>query len=256
MTEIGTPEVSPSGEAAATPGLTQGQRVVNTFVAPSKTFNDIFRSQSWWLPFLISAIMSYAFVFTLQKQIGWDTVAANSIKQDPKSAERMANAPAASQEQIMKITTASIQYGMYASPIIILISAAIIALVWWGTINFLFGGRATFGRVFTMWLYAGLPLQLLYILAIITLFAGMDKEAFNINNPAGTNVGFYLPTETPQWLMKFATSLDVFWIWSMVLGGIGLAIVAKVKRSAGLTAVFGWWFLIQIVKVVYTLITG
>ena len=42
----------------------------------------------------------------------------------------------------------------------------------------------------------------------------------------------------------------------MFLVGIGLAIVAKVKKSAGLAAVFGWWLLILIVKVGYAAITG
>ena len=253
MTEI---DASSSGEALATPPLSQGQRVVDTFIAPSKTFMDILRNQSWWLPFIISTVISYGFVFALQKKVGWDTIAANSIKQDPKATEQMANAPAASQAQIMKITTMSIQYGSYASPILILVSAAIISLVLWGTINFLFGGRATFGRVFAVWIYSALPLQILSILAIVTLFAGLDKDAFNINNPVGTNIGFYLPPETPQWLSKLATSIDVFWLWTMALAGIGLAIVAKVKKSAGLTAVFGWWALIQIVKTAYFLIRG
>ncbi len=253
MTETGIPA---SGDAVVAPTLSQGERVIDTFIAPSKTFTDILRSQSWWLPFLISAIVSYGYVFALQSRVGWDTIAANAIKQDPKAVERMANAPAAQQAQVQKITTASLQYGLYASPIIILISAAVIALVLWGTINFLFGGRATFGRVFAVWLYGSLPLQLLYILAIVTLFAGVDKEAFNINNPVGTNIGFYLPAESPQWMIKLGTSIDIFWVWSMILAGIGLAIVAKVKRAAGLTAVFGWWVLILVVKTVYAAVTG
>jgi hypothetical protein len=253
MTETGIPA---SGDAVATPALSQGERVIDTFVAPSKTFTDILRSQSWWLPFLISAVVSYGYVFALQSRVGWDTIAANAIKQDPKAVEQMANAPAAQQAQIQKITTMSIQYGLYASPIIILISAAVIALVLWGTINFLFGGRATFGRVFAVWMYGSLPLQLLYILAIVTLFAGLDKEAFNINNPAGTNIGFYLGAEAPQWLQKLGSSIDVFWLWSLFLAGIGLAIVAQVKKSAGLAAVFGWWLVILIVKVGYAAIRG
>ena len=52
MTETGIPS---SGEALATPALSQGERVIDTFIAPSKTFTDILRSQSWWLPFLISS---------------------------------------------------------------------------------------------------------------------------------------------------------------------------------------------------------
>lgn len=253
MTEIGTPS---SGDAVAAPALSQGERVLDTFIAPSKTFTDILRSQSWWLPFLLSVLVTYGYVFALQTRVGWDTIAANAIKQDPKAVERMASAPAEQQASIQRITVASLKYGMYGSPIIFLIGTAVIALVLWGTINFLFGGRATFGTVFAVWMYGTLPLLILSILTIVTLFAGLDKEAFNINNPVGTNIGFYLPAETPQWMMKLATSIDVLWLWSLFLVGIGLAIVAKVKRSAGLAAVFGWWLLILIVKVGYAAITG
>ena len=39
-------------------------------------------------------------------------------------------------------------------------------------------------------------------------------------------------------------SIDVITIWSLVLVGIGTAIVAGVKRSSGYIASFGWWALI------------
>ena len=41
--------VQPSAEVA--PGLTQIQRVINIFAAPSKTFDDIKAgNKSWWMP--------------------------------------------------------------------------------------------------------------------------------------------------------------------------------------------------------------
>ena len=40
--------------AETVPGLTQWQRVADTFTAPSKTFEDIKRgNKSWWMPFLL-----------------------------------------------------------------------------------------------------------------------------------------------------------------------------------------------------------
>lgn len=256
MTEIGTPEASPSGEAAATPALSQGERVIDTFIAPSKTFTDILRSQSWWLPFLLAVIVSYGFLFAIQKQVGWDTVTENTLKQDPKAVERLASQTPEQQAQTKQITLAFIKYIFYASPVIGLLFGAVAALVLWGTINFVFGGRATFGTVFAVWMYGTLPVLLLTLLAIVTLFAGMDKDTFNLNNPVGTNIGFYLGTEAPSWLQKLGTSIDIFWLWGLFLVGMGLAIVAKVKKSAGLAAVFGWWLLILIVKVGYAAITG
>src|SRR5271163_1790 len=190
MTDTSAPAASPSPESLATPPLSQGERVIDTFIAPSKTFTDILRDQSWWLPFLLGVIVGYGYMFALQKQIGWDTVAANAMKQDPKAAERLASSSPEQQEQAQRITVAIIKYTFYATPVLALLFAAIAALVLWGTINFVFGGQATFGGVFSVWMYGTLPLLLLSILTIITLFVGADRDAFNINNPVGTNLGF------------------------------------------------------------------
>jgi len=64
------------------PALTQGQRVIYTFTAPSKTFTDIKRSTSWWMPFLIGAIATYILFFAVQAKVGWEQVAENQIRYD------------------------------------------------------------------------------------------------------------------------------------------------------------------------------
>jgi hypothetical protein len=35
--------------------------------------------------------------------------------------------------------------------------------------------------------------------------------------------------------------LDIFLIWTLILTAIGFTCVSKVKRSAALAIVFGWW---------------
>jgi ABC-type uncharacterized transport system permease subunit len=55
--------------------LTQVERVVDTFIAPSKTFTDILRSTSWWLPFVLMLIVTVASTITIDKKIGFDRVA-------------------------------------------------------------------------------------------------------------------------------------------------------------------------------------
>jgi len=236
--------------------LSQAERVIDAFIAPSKTFTDILRDQSWWLPFLLGAILGYGYLFTIQKQVGWDTVTQNTLRQDPKASERLANATPEAKAQAETFTQGIIKYTFFASPLLALLVAALASVILWGTINVIFGGHATFGRVFAVWMYGTLPLLVKSILAIITLFAGLDKEAFNLSNPVGTNPGFFLPAESAQWLLRLAGSFDVLWIWSLVLVGMGLAIVGKVKRGAGFTAVFGWWALILLIRVGYAAIAG
>jgi hypothetical protein len=92
-------DASSLGEVA-TSGLSQGERVIDTFIAPSKTFTDILRSQIWWLPFVIVVVIGYGFIFTVEKKVGWDQVLENSLKTNTSQAESISNAPADQQATI------------------------------------------------------------------------------------------------------------------------------------------------------------
>lgn len=233
-------------ESTAAP-LNEGQRIVDTIVAPSKAFTDLLRSSTWWGPFLILVIMSIVFSFAVQSKVGWDKTYDNILHQSPKAEDRFAQMQpdqAASAKAISaKITAIS----SYATPVIILIVTAIFALLVWVTVNFGFAGTATYGQVFAVYMYANLVLNIKYLLATIALFAGVAPDSFLIQNPVGTNIGYYLSTETPHWLVSFATHLDIFEIWSVVLCVIGVGIVAKVSRGKAAAAVVGWWFLFVLI---------
>jgi hypothetical protein len=226
--------------------LSQLQRVTNTFTAPSKTFEDIKRgNKSWWLPFIILMIASYILFAAITIKVTWPQVAENSIHLSPKGEDRMAQASPAQRETSMKWTEYAMEGAFAASPILVLVIATIITVVLWGTINFVFGGKATFGSVFAVWMFASLPGLIKTLLGAVVLFAGAAPETFNLNNFAPTSVGAFLnPLETNAALYKLASALDITTIWYMVLMGMGLAIVAGVKRTSGYIAVFGWWALI------------
>ena len=74
--------------AESTPqGLSQWQRVTNTFTAPSKTFEDIKRgNKSWWLPFVIMALVGYILFAAVYFKIGMQQVVDNQIQLNPKQA--------------------------------------------------------------------------------------------------------------------------------------------------------------------------
>ena len=65
------------------PGLSQVERVVDTFVAPSKTFTDILRDTSWWLPFLLAVVVSIGVTYTIDRQVGFGRVVENVILDSP-----------------------------------------------------------------------------------------------------------------------------------------------------------------------------
>lgn len=240
-----------SAPAPQIAGLSQWQRVTNTFTAPSKTFADIQQgNKSWWLPFLLMILVSYLFFGVITAKIGWNQVAENAMHLNPKAEARMAQAPVEQQEMTKKITVYSMEGSFAASPVFVLAGVALMAVILMATINFGFGGKAKFGSVFTVWMYASLPSIIKTVLGVIVIFAGMAPESFNLSNFAPTNLGAFLnPLETNMALYKFASAIDIITLWTMVLLGMGVATVAGLKKSSGYAAVFGWWALIVLVTV-------
>jgi len=231
------------------PGLTQLQRVIYTFSAPSKTFSDVKRNTSWWLPYLLTVFFSYVLFAGISAKITWPTVAENNIKMNTRQAEAFDKATPEVRATQIKIAAMITEGIMAAAPVTVLIVSAIFAGILLATINFGFGGKAGFWQIFAVSLYAGLPGLLKFILGTAAMFAGLDADTFKIGNFAGTNIGYYLPADTSKPLMALATSIDVVTIWSLVLTAIGISIVAGTKRSSGYIAVFAWWILVVLLSV-------
>jgi hypothetical protein len=256
MSDMG---VQPAGQGVpAGTGLTQLQRVTNTFVAPSKTFEDIRRgNKSWWMPLIIGAIFTYIFFFAMQQKIGVQQAIDNQIRMDPKAQERMANATPEQRATGAKITTVITEVAFLAGPVIAMGVVAVMSLVLMATINFGFGGKAKFGQIFAVSYYAWLPETIKAILGTIVIFSGEAPESFNLKNFSPTNLGVFLdPVETNKALYTLATWVDALTIWRLALLGIGIAIVAGTKRSSGYMAVFGWWVLMLLIAVGWAAVMG
>lgn len=221
-------------------GLSQVERVVDTFVAPSKTFTDILRSASWWLPFLLLVIVTMGSTFAIDQKIGFDRVAEQSITQSASGEEQMASMPADQRAVAMHRIAASQKYASYGSAVIILIFVAIVALLNWASLNFGMGAKTTFGQNFAVCMYAGLPKIFIGLLNIVFVYAGVNTESFDLNNPVGTNIGYYM-TDSAHWLRMAGSFFDIFGLWTLALTVIGLAIISKKSKGQAAIVAVGWW---------------
>jgi hypothetical protein len=239
-----TPPPAPVPEPAP---LSQVARIVDVFIAPSKTFTDLRRSANWWAPFLLIAVVSLAFVYAVDKKVTFYKVAENQIQVSPKAAQRIDQMPADQRNQAISQQGKITRYFSYGSPVLALIWYLIIAGVLLLTFKFGAGADLTFKFTLAVVVYAALPLAVRSILATVTLWAGVAPDSFTFQNPLGSNPGFYLsPTDSP-FLYNIASGLDVFMIWTLVLTAVGLSCVSKLKRSTALFGVFGWYVLMILV---------
>lgn len=258
MSDMGVKPVAEGAPVGA--GLTQWQRVANTFAAPSKTFADIKRgNHSWWMPFVIKLLCGTFLWFTVGQMVTWQGVFENNQRNLPEFAKRMMeNMNPEQRAQQAQRGPISQEITWAAAPVGLLIIDLIAAGVLLGTINFGFGGKAKFGAIFAVTQYAGLviwPIKLL--LGTIALYAGAAPDSFDPRNPAGTNLGYYLSQQDTSPVLYFlATRIDVLTVWCLVVTAIGVSVVAGTKRSSGYIAVFGWWGLLLLLGAVGAAIFG
>jgi hypothetical protein len=226
--------------------LSEGARIVNTFIAPAKTFTDLRRSASWWGPWLLIAIFSALFVYAMGRQIGFEQISRNQVAHSSR-AEQFDKLPPDQQAKQIQLSSKIIRIFAYASPVLILFFSLISTVVLWTTFKIGTGAETSFGQAYAIGMYAGLPGIIGAILGIVSLFAGVDPEGFDVNNPVGTNLAYYLdPATTGKFLHGMASALDVITIWSIVLIGIGYASTSKVKRSTAIGIVAGWYLVYKL----------
>jgi hypothetical protein len=236
------PVPTPAAEVAP---LSEGARILNTFLAPSKTFSDVRRNASWWVPWLLIAIVSVAFVYVVDRQVGFDQVTKNEIAKSSR-AEQFEKLPPEQKAKQLQFSTNLTRYISYASPIIALVAFVVIAAVLMGTFNLAAGASVSFKTAMAIAIYGSLPSVFHALLGIIALMAGgmsgsLDKEAFNIRNPVATNPAYFMDPTAHKFLYGMASALDVFVLWGCVLMGIGFASNSKVKRGTAVGIVLAWY---------------
>jgi len=220
--------------------LSEVERVVDTFVAPSKTFTDIRRNASWWVPWLLMSVVGLVMVFVVEKKIGMETAYENQLRMSPKQMDKIDQMPPDQKAKTIQIGTAVTRYFAYGWPVMTIIFIGIIAAVLMATFNFGFGAEVKFKQAMAVSMYAFLPgiVKTLIAIAVVGLGAA---EGFTFQNPVASNLGGLIDPSSSHFLYSILSSIDIFNIWILILTGIGYSCITRVKRSTCMGVVFGWW---------------
>ncbi|HEY4903098.1 MAG TPA: YIP1 family protein [Candidatus Sulfotelmatobacter sp.] len=241
------PPIPTSGPTPGTAPLSEGARIVDTFIAPSKTFTDLRRSAAWWAPFLLMVIISTIFVYTVGQKIGFRKVTENQLQMSPKQSAQLDNLPADQRERQMNQRAIGTKYVGYIFPLFTLIIWVIVAAVLFATFKFAANADVSFKASLAIVVYAGLPGLIKVLLATLSVAAGMNPDSFSFQNPLASNPGYFMNAADSVFLYSVASAVDVFLIWTLILTAIGFTCVSKVKRGTSFAIVFGWWIVFTLV---------
>ncbi len=229
------------------PALSEPERIIDTFIAPSKTFTDLRRSASWWAPWLLLAIVSVAFAYAVDTRVGFRQTVENQVRSSPKASQRMEELPPDQREPRMHAQAVGTKYFMYAVPLFMLLIYAILAGIYLASFKFGANADLKYKTCFAVVVYASLPELFRGLLAIVSIFAGVVPDAFNLQNPVATNPGYFLQPANAPFLYGIASSLDIFRLWALALTAIGFSYAGKVKKSTSFAIVFTWFVLLAVV---------
>jgi len=210
------------------PQMSEAARIAGVFFSPGKAFADIARRPRWWIPVILIALVGTVYLNIFTQHVGWESVIRPAIERLPNAQTMTA------QRREQAIATAATFYkylGYGGSAVGTLFYVFIVAVL----LMFLFDTMMSAGiglkRMMGIVAYGFLPMLIQTALSMVVLFL-KDPEEFNLQNPLMFNVGAYLSPDSPAALRAFASSIDLFSLWIIVLLAIGVSTTAR-KMSFG-----------------------
>jgi Yip1 domain len=209
-------------------------RVTGVFFEPGKTFEDIGRKPTWFLPLILTILAGLAFYVTYGQRVGWQRFVDQQVATNARAQQQMERVPPEQRQQAAAMQAKMTGIMFYASavlfvPIVIVISSAILL-----GITAMMSAGLKFKQVFAVVCFAGLPMVVKHLLSIVVVFL-KNPDDFNVQNPLAFNIAAFMDQATAsKFLYTIASAFDLFAIWVIVLTGIGLSAAAgKKKLSVG-----------------------
>lgn len=239
-------------EVPAGPGLSEPQRIIDVFIAPSKTFADIKRKASWWVPWLILTLVGTAYILTIEKKIGYEAIVQARIAHATPFFQRALDQMTPEQKQdIINRQVNGSRRGIYFGPIFVLLYGLLAAAVLTPTFNFLLDAGVKFKHALAVVFYGALPRILWLALGMVTIFVGVDAEGFDQENPVASNLGAFLGINSDnRFLYRFLSGFDIFFIWIIIVIGLGFVQISsrKINKGSAIALVAGWYLVMILVR--------
>ncbi len=227
-------------------------RIIGVFFSPKQTFASIAERPSWVAPLLLMIVLATCVGTLLNTKMNWGDYIRHKAEENARFSQLSEeDKDKALGGQVKFWASFSYWSGIVVVPILVLF----FALIYWGAFNLFRGAGLRFGQAFGITTHAFLPTALSSILALIILplksYGDVDPE-----NVVATSLKAYLPDSAPKVLIALGGSLELFWIWFLVLVAVGFAAAnpKKIKPAASFGIVFGLWAVWVLGKVAWAAI--
>jgi hypothetical protein len=230
----------PSGTVteAGAPALSFPQRVVGMLFSPRATFESVAAHPKWvdvlilsifvgcvaWAAFLWSPVGSQAFIDQMVTQ------AERGGQAGPGAAERITG-------MFPVIRIATVVAPWIVGPIFV----ALVAGLLYGIFAAIMGGGATYKQVLAIVVHAGIVAQVGQLVVLgLNYIRGTMTSA--------TTLGVFVPMlPEDNYVFKLLSSIDLVWIWYLVILAMGLGVLYRRKTSTIATSFLSLYFVVAVI---------
>jgi hypothetical protein len=205
-------------------------RIIGVFFEPAKTFEDIGRRPTWFVPLLLTILAGLAFYMAYGQHVGWARFINQQMTTNPRVQQAMAQIPPDQLESRIAMQAKITGIGYYVSmfivlPIVMLISSAVLL-----GMTAMMSAGLRYKQIFAIVCFAGLPMVIKNLLSLVVVFL-KNPDDFNLTNPLAFNIAAFMdPLTSSKFLYTLGAMFDLFAIWTIVLTAVGLSAAAGKKR--------------------------
>jgi hypothetical protein len=222
-------------------------RIIGALFSPKRTFADIAARPSWIAPIALLTLLSLGVSALLVQKMDWRNFMEQQLAKNPRTEQMPAEQKARIIETQSKYAPAFTYAFGLCGPIL---GTLVITLIYWAAFNLFSGAGLKYGTAFGITAHAFLPSVLSSILALVTVLLKARGE-IDPEHLLASSVGAFLSDGAPRWLESLGASLELFWIWCLVLLAVGFSAAnpKKIKFGSAFGTVFGLWLLWVLAKV-------
>jgi len=236
----------------ATPNKSALWMLGNIWFEPGRVFEQVARTPRWWLPLLliVAAVIIYMFLFS--SHVGWESFIRHELDTNPRT-ESM---PREQREQVIALQLKILPIMGVAGPAISIIGgAAFIAAVLMLVFKYLLDGPCGFAQALGVVSWSMLP-GIVNTAAAVLVMMLKPPDEFDLKNPVGVNVGYFLGEGSPPWMKSLMSSIDFFSFWTILLLATGMAVITRKSWGSSLVAVLIPWGIYVVCKTGWAAIFG
>jgi len=216
------------------------KRLIGALFSPEETFQSIAERPDWAAPLVVFMIMALFAGIVTAKHVDFASESRAMLEKRHVPKDKI--------EDQLRLSHAIGKVASYCSPIGVTIVFLLIAAIMQLTFR-LFGGEGGFAQYFSATLYSWWPRVIQNaIFAVVLLARGTVIGTESVNTLVHSNLGFLVDAHAHPFVFVFATSFDVFAIWSIILMSIGYAAVSRFSKARAAGVVLSLWGVVMLFK--------